>query len=324
MKVAIIGAGQLGSRHLQAFSLSVSPVEIQVLDLSADSLAVAKQRMNQTKYDKNLIHVEYVDTYSNLATSFDFVVIATGADVRFKALESLLERSEVKYVLLEKVLFQETSEYLDALNLLEKHKVSAWVNCPQRTWGIYQQIKSKLKPGCEIEMSVTGGEWGLACNSIHYIDLFSYLSFGDVTGISTKHLMSKIIPSKRESFVEIVGCLNAWDSLGSHLSLRSFENSSAPAKVMIETSDVRFEIFENERTYQFSSVNSGWEWQKSDYKVPFQSQVTQLVAEQLLTRGACGLSTYKESMDLHLPLITELNSFISEITNERVLRCPIT
>ncbi len=42
--VAIIGAGQLGSRHLQGLKLSSSPLSITVMDSNDESLRVAKER----------------------------------------------------------------------------------------------------------------------------------------------------------------------------------------------------------------------------------------------------------------------------------------
>ena len=46
--VAIIGAGQLGSRHLQGLKLAASPLSITVMDSSEESLKVAKARYEDT------------------------------------------------------------------------------------------------------------------------------------------------------------------------------------------------------------------------------------------------------------------------------------
>lgn len=43
-KVAIIGAGQLGSRHLQGLKGAASSLAITVLDSSKESLQVSKER----------------------------------------------------------------------------------------------------------------------------------------------------------------------------------------------------------------------------------------------------------------------------------------
>jgi predicted dehydrogenase len=49
--IVIIGAGQLGSRHLQALRLIDEPIRIQVVDPSHESLKVAEERFNQVKKD---------------------------------------------------------------------------------------------------------------------------------------------------------------------------------------------------------------------------------------------------------------------------------
>ena len=45
--ILLIGAGQIGSRHLQALALSDINIEISVVDSSTASLAVAKDRYKQ-------------------------------------------------------------------------------------------------------------------------------------------------------------------------------------------------------------------------------------------------------------------------------------
>ncbi|XOV79195.1 MAG: Gfo/Idh/MocA family oxidoreductase [Aestuariibacter sp.] len=325
MKLAVIGAGQLGSRHLQALSLLDSEnIHIQVLDLNQASLEVAEQRMKAMNYESNRFHVDYISDYKELYSDIDVVVIATGADVRFRAISSLLEVASVRYLILEKVLFQTELEYAETFSLLEKHDVAAWVNCPQRTWDIYQQIRAEITQDSVIEMSVTGGQWGLACNAIHYIDLFAFLSESPVLNVSTERLLPKTVPSKRDSFIELVGTMTAWTENGSHLILRSFEESDAPVLVTIDSGTHRFTIRENERHFMKSSGSKGWCWDEDDYKVPYQSEATNRLVEQLMASGTCSLSTYSDSMSLHLPLIRAINNYLTALTNTEVTKCPIT
>ena len=46
--IAIIGAGQLGSRHLQGLKKAQLPMNIFVLDASEESLTICEQRYNET------------------------------------------------------------------------------------------------------------------------------------------------------------------------------------------------------------------------------------------------------------------------------------
>ena len=43
-KIAVIGSGQIGSRHLQAMALSEIPLAVEVSDPSQNSLDTAKNR----------------------------------------------------------------------------------------------------------------------------------------------------------------------------------------------------------------------------------------------------------------------------------------
>ena len=52
--IAIIGAGQLGSRHLQGLKKAQAPMNIYVLDANNDSLKICEQRYNEIA-DNNLI-----------------------------------------------------------------------------------------------------------------------------------------------------------------------------------------------------------------------------------------------------------------------------
>ena len=45
--IAVIGAGEVGSRHLQALALLKRPVKIFVVDPSNESLRIAKERFQQ-------------------------------------------------------------------------------------------------------------------------------------------------------------------------------------------------------------------------------------------------------------------------------------
>jgi len=80
--------------------------------------------------------------------------------------------------------------------------VKAWVNYSCRSYPIYPEIKAEL--GREImNISYAGNNWGVACNSIHFIDLFDYLSGEfDFTFDATK-IDNVVYPSKRAGFSEM-------------------------------------------------------------------------------------------------------------------------
>ena len=65
-----------------------------------------------------------------MPAAMDIVIIATGADVRRKVIEELLEQAHVSYLLLEKVLFQRLEDYDVVASLLERKQAKAFVTKP--------------------------------------------------------------------------------------------------------------------------------------------------------------------------------------------------
>ena len=52
-KIAVIGAGQLGSRHLQGLKLSKLNLEYWVVDNNSNSLQIAQQRYEEGEVNSN-------------------------------------------------------------------------------------------------------------------------------------------------------------------------------------------------------------------------------------------------------------------------------
>ena len=87
-RIQIIGAGQLGSRHLQALSSVAEPLSIDVIDPSLDSLAIAKERFEAMPK----IHTHSVNYHQEILhdLNIDIVIVASGAKPRRKIIENLL------------------------------------------------------------------------------------------------------------------------------------------------------------------------------------------------------------------------------------------
>lgn len=127
--VAIIGAGNLGSRHLQALALTDIPLAVQVVDPSEKSLDVAKERWQEMPINPLVERVTFHKELDELNGNFDVVIVATSSKPRRAVVEKLLAKNKVRYMILEKVLFPRLSDYEDVGRLLERHNVKAWVNC---------------------------------------------------------------------------------------------------------------------------------------------------------------------------------------------------
>ena len=294
-KVAIIGAGQLGSRHLQGLKVAASPLEITVMDSNEDSLKVAKERYDAVTAigEKSISYVTSVD---ELPSELDLVVIATGSKPRAAIVQSLLNHSDVKYLVLEKVLFPTLVEYGQIARLLKEKGVHCWVNCPRRMFGSYKQIKELIDTSIPVYMTKADEDWGLCCNSIHMIDIFMYLT-GEVSyTVETKWLNKKIEESKRGGYIEMTGKLEITTPKGSILTLISEKDFTGEKNFMIENGD---------NMYVISEGGGHWSLNGEDhqYAMPYQSQLTGVLADEILKTGECSLTPFAVSVDYHRPFI---------------------
>lgn len=175
-KIALIGAGQIGSRHLQALALTKIPVSVEVVGRSSQSLVKAKERFEQIQGTGFVKNVKYFQTMKSLSNLIDIAIIATNADVRRKVIEELIQYKKTRFLLLEKVVFQSVQDFQEIIELLKINQVKAWVNCRQRMCTFYQEVQKHLGNGERIIYEIQGGNWGMGCNSIHSIDLISFVS----------------------------------------------------------------------------------------------------------------------------------------------------
>ena len=304
-QVAVIGAGQLGSRHLQGLKVASSPMDITVIDSNEDSLKIAKERYDAVPpYGEKV--VKFVKSIEELPAELDLVIIATGSKPRANIVKSLLEHSVVKNLVLEKVLFPSLNEYTAIGQLLKNKHVNCWVNCPRRMFGTYKQIKENIDVSKPIHMTKADEDWGLCCNSIHMIDLFMYLTGETEYTIETKWLNGKIEDSKRGGYIEMTGMLKIATPKGNSLTLISEKNFEGEKNFMIENGDNMFVIAE-----------AGGYWINANNKQPFtmiyQSQLTGVLADEILITGGCSLTPYFTSVLYHKPFIEAVLAKYNEI-----------
>ena len=203
---AIIGAGQIGSRHLQALCHLEKPTRVDLVDPSDESLHTARDRYEEaifsSKQDTKLYCHHSLD---DLPTALDIVIIATNSVVRKKVIKDVIEKYSVKNFILEKVLFQSKDQFVEVDTLLKKSSIPTWVNCWMRTTDLFKQIKSALNLNDPIQMKINGPQWGMGTNSVHFMDLLSFFTECVDYNFTGVHLRNKVLDSKREGFKEFMG-----------------------------------------------------------------------------------------------------------------------
>ena len=319
----IIGAGQLGSRHLQGLlKYTANQQQIYVLDplqLSLDTAAIRADEIPNTH------EVHYISDWESLPVEFDLVIIATNADVREEILLKLFQSHKAQFLILEKVLFQSLDSYSRIEELLEKQNVMAWVNHPRRMFEPYQQLKNQLNNAQPKIFQVTGGNWGLGCNGLHFIDLFEFLSGSPIKTIDADWVDSQILVSKRKGFIEFTGSIKGLLNDHSSFQISSLQGEPIAPTITIFDANSRI-IIQESGTPQIIRMDKGNGFNPVyiPFTMEFQSSLTARLANDLFSKGSCNLPVYNEAKHAHKLFLNAMLKKYNTLTGLNTEILPIT
>lgn len=305
--IVIIGAGNIGTRHLQGVLKYEEKLNIYAVEPN-ETARKKSQMMIEDTQKKSMNRVSYVSDVEKLPEYVDIAIVATNSAVRKKVIENLLEYVKVKYLILEKVMFPHVSYYEQIGNLLKKKGVKTWVNCVKRSWKYASVLKKYYKDNDSLQMTVSGKMWGLACNAVHYIDFLSFLTdCCEYPVIDNSMVDERIISSKREGYIEFTGQLNI--RLGKHiLELICDEGVFDGFYITIKDKKIECRIVEKGEygLNIIKNIDTGKE-EREKYKVEFQSNLSGKLVSELLDTGRCNLPDYELASKWHIPLIKSLS-----------------
>ena len=322
--IFIIGAGQLGSRHLQALKFVKDVLDVYVVDPSAESLKIAKERYDSLEVIDNN-NVTYVLSLSDISIrpNIDLAILATSSNIRFFVTVELLKRFTVNTIVFEKILFQKKAHYFTISALLENNNVRAYVNCPMRMMSFYKDVKA-LFSGTRFKYFVSGGEFGLVTNLVHFLDHISFLNGSSEYKPDVTLLDKELIKSKRDGFYELNGTFQVNFSNGTQGLFDCNSTGRAPIIVQAFNSKVHFISMESESRVLISKAQEDWRWEEITFNVPFQSHMTTELVESLSDNKTCLLPTYEESIKTHLPYLDSLLDFVNDFSGSKFDYYPFT
>jgi hypothetical protein len=319
---AIVGVGQLGSRHLQSLAGFGRARRIFIVDPSEESLQRAKERYDAVRLEdsppQELIALKDI---SGLPQDIEFIVLANSANTRLDAITRIAAQSQVKNWLLEKILFQRLADYEKARAIFGANVGRVWVNCAQRYWAFFREIKQRFPASPDAELLVVGGEWGLGSNSIHNADIASYLWGGDLS--HSAELDAGTLPSKRPGFFEFTGLMET-RSGGGTVRQRSYRGSDAPFGFIFTHPHGRmiWDVAKG-KLIEASDVTQ-WAWQTRPMEAVYQSQLTAIIASEIQDSGTCDLPLYDEAARVHIGVIETLFEGARRVGIALGDVCPIT
>jgi len=320
-KIVLSGAGQLGSRHLQGLAKTSIPLDIYVVDPSQSSLDTARERYSEVAKEDRSKQVKFCTSLSQAAiTGADLAIVATNADVRPAVVEQLLSAMDIKNLILEKVVFQTVELFDNALETFKRHNVNVWVNCSRRAWPFYKNLRTELQREKEFRIEVSGSDWGMACNAIHFVDLFAFLTGVDDIKASGTSFDPVLKESKRKGFFEVTGSVTL-ENVKGEMVLRSAEEPGIERTVTIRVPGKKYIINEQQGTCSLS-FNTTTAVQETGFNFPFQSGLTGEIAEDILLNGKCNLTGIGESYLHHKAILPLMMEHFYGLTGKKI--CPIT
>ena len=321
--VLLIAVGGIGFRHFQALMNCQSDFVLYVVDVSREALEQARSYAEEQKSQR---WIRYYSTVSEIESSvcFRIAIIATSSLVRRSVFEELITGFPVETIIFEKVLFPKVEDYDAVERLLEENHVVAYVNCPRRLLDIYRNLREKVCLSGKLHAQIKGNNWGLACNSIHMLDLFAYLSASDPEYVtcSGSLLEDSIYDSKRKGYIEFYGKLTG--KIGEKTTYLIECGHGEPSSLIeLFTDTTYFCIDEGNGLLTAQELNSG-ELVKQNFRLSYVSQTTTQVIDRLLSGQEIGLTRYEESKLLHIPILREFIRKRNEIRGKEDELCPIT
>ena len=325
-RIAIIGVGQLGSRHLQALTTVKQAIALELVEPYEPMQKIAMERYEQMPKNELIHSITFFDDITALSNELDLVIVATTANVRRTVVDTLLDTKKVKNIILEKVLFQNYEDYDHFTNRFAELNINVWVNHPRRLFSFYDQFLSDLKNSSQVSYHVQGGEWGMACNALHFLDHLQMMQSEDkpTIQIDTTMLMTEVVESKRKGCYEVYGTLNGTIGNGS-FSLTCTKGEIIPTTISIMSDDVRIIVDEYKGIAMFAKRDNEWKWENYEDKiVSFQSELTGIVADDILTHQICKLPTYLDAAIVHKPFIQKIQEKIETTLGKDFGLCPIS
>ena len=313
INVALIGCGKIGSRHLQSLIKLNYRTNIYLVDPKNESINVSLNLIENELNQNSEISVKSCFEIDEIPEGIDLAIIASDSKPRFEIFKNLLERRAPKYLILEKLLFSKEEEFSEALKLNENEDIKIWVNQWMSAEPSFRNLCSYFKTNEKIEVSIHGDNWGLCCNSVHYLELFDFLCQKKELNIQ-KYEFEKVFFSKRKGYLELNGKIEIVSSNGSKLLLESNDAGKLEGEeiiILIKSSNTKAKCIFKMDSLECDLEINGLKIQKK-YDLFLQSDFTHRIIEEIIEKNSCKLPTLDRAIYHHNLFYPLFKNFFQE------------
>lgn len=332
----IVGVGAIGKRHFQSLIKLKGKANFILIDPIFKNLTI-KQRnkilgIKYNKLDKKIYFYYDIKNWLKKSTDLDLCIISTSSVDRFLIFKEIISSVTIKYIILEKFLFNKIIDYNKALKLSKIYPtqvfVNQWITQSSKIRNILDNFKND-----QLEIKVSGIEWGMACNIVHFIDMGRYFGVeGNITPI-IKHnkLNSKIRPARRDGYYEVYGNISLkYGKHYLHVSCQSgdVEAGCTPKGIDIEIKSKKFKnkyaMFNLKSDQIKGLLNNKGKINYFSEKIELMSKLTGIVFDSLYSNKKIYLPTLNQSIKQHIVIFKVFSDHFKKKLKIKNGTCPVT
>lgn len=274
MRICIIGVGNIGMRYVQGITKTFPGAELFLVDNDARLRELQKLEMP---------NVNLVDSVQRVHEPIDIIVVSTSCEPRLSIYKQCLALNP-RYIILEKYLFKAREEFEECLSLT---RVPTFVN----QWMYGSRAFECMFEGEARSVELTGSGWGLACNAVHWIDVFQRHMNITRARVGVDTMVTEVRASKRAGYEEVLG---EWtfEDVGSD---KTFKLIDRPTDSPVD--GLRIRVDDDEYFFDYTTIRKeGAILGRFPY---FSDQIGDIVGE-ICEKGTCSLPSLESSIRQHL------------------------
>lgn len=313
--ILIVGFGGIGCRHTQSL-LDDDFNNIFIYDTNLDNVY---NNIDLIGYD--LSKIKIINSLDEIDSDYiDFVIISTSSNHRYEIFNKLVMKN-IKYFLLEKIVFQSMEEFRKANEIICDNDIFAYCNFPNRYFINYIQLRKKIKLSSKSDFYISSGDCGIACGGIHYLDLFEYLTCSSI--IESKSCLEKWSKNNKRGndYIDFSGVFCARNENNNNIELffDKSHNGGSMIKILLDNETVLFS--ENDSSHYSIEKNNEIIISET-LNIKPQSQLTSKIVEDIFSHNAL-IPTVNESRNAHFHLFKECQKAIN-VNYTIDSKCPVT
>lgn len=308
--ILIVGCGNIGFRHFQSIVKNKKKINIYLYDKNNQQYLLFKKYIKEKKIHQKVIFLKNLKSINKIF----LCIIASTLPGRLNLIKKITRSLIIDNIIIEKIPFFDNIEYQDCIKLLDDKNINCWVNCPNRYFNSYRDLKKKFNSR-KINMTINGGNWGLISNTIHYLDLFLYFNkTKKIDNVLIKNF--KIKKSKRSGFKEAKASI-LFTIKNNFLLINDLHDENFGVTLEISDNKVQYNIFED--LSRFISINKKkGNFKTGKFKIEHQSKLTNKYLDDLIDKSKCELVTLRDNYLYYSSFINKVKIFLKKLNVNKI------